>query len=576
MPLDAVCISLLAKELTDKLIGAKVDRIQQPQRDMLILTLRTRGESLRLLISGGNGSARVHFTRGKFENPSEPPMFCMLLRKHLSGGRIVSVSQPACERMIIIELCCRDEMGYDADRKLMIEMIGSSSNVILVGADGRIIDCMHRMEYGGDALRRMLPGSFYRMPPRQNKTPLLETTPEERRAILSGADMSLSPDKLVMNCFSGVSPLICRELAYRCGGDSGLLPEALDAFCDTVNAGDIKPVMLMENGSPRDFSFMDIHQYGTAVECVDHPDCSSMLDAYYTQRDRAEMQRRRGHELEKTVRTLRDRQERKLAGQAEELLRTERRDEVRKKAELLTANMYRVKKGDRVLRCEDYYSDGCPETEIELDPLKTPQQNAASMYREYNKLKAAREHLTVLISQGEEQLDYLNRVLTLIRQAETEKDLAELRRELTETGIIRKSRGGKADRSRAQTPIRYVSDEGFEILVGRSNIQNDELTTKLARRTDIWLHTQKIHGSHVVIRCDGLTPGEETVAQAASIAVYHSQGREGGKIPVDYTMVKFVRKPPGALPGKVIYTDYRTVLAESDGELIERLAAGAK
>ena len=262
---------------------------------------------------------------------------------------------------------------------------------------------------------------------------------------------------------------------------------------------------------------------------------------------------------------------RKLAAQSEELSRADSREELKKQAELVTANIYRMKKGDRELRCEDYYEPDCPEIVIPLDVLKTPQQNAAAMYKEYNKLKAAKEHLTVLVAQGEAQLDYLNSVMSELQCAESEKDLADIRLELIASGYDRKAKAVKKERLRPQQPLRFVTDDGLEVLVGRSNIQNDELTTKLARRTDYWLHTQKVHGSHVILRCDGLEPPQRSIEQAACIAAYYSQGRDSGKLPVDYTMVRFVRKPSGALPGKVIYTDYRTIIIESDENLAERL-----
>ena len=298
---------------------------------------------------------------------------------------------------------------------------------------------------------------------------------------------------------------------------------------------------------------------------------SELLDAFYTRRDRAEQQRRRTHELTRTVRTARDRLARKLAGQREDLKRTEGREEIRRQAELITANLYRLKKGARSLVCEDYFSEGSPEVTISLDPLKSPQQNAAALYKEYNKLKAAERHLTVLIAEGEGQLDYLESVLDALERAESEKDLSDLRRELSETGWLRRQKNAKVARGKAQAPLRFVSDDGFEILVGRSNVQNDELTARIARRTDYWLHVQKLHGSHVIVRCDGQEPPGRTLEQAATLAVYHSQGRGGGKTPVDYTMARSVRKPSGALPGKVIYTDYKTLLAESDEELVKRL-----
>ena len=571
MPLDAICLSALARELRPRLEGAKIDKVQQPERDMLLLTLRTPQGGARLLIAAGTGNARVHLTEAGFENPAEPPMFCMLLRKHLVGARIAALTQPANERLLIFELESRSELGDIASKQLIVEMIGRSSNVILVGPDGRILDCLRRVDFAGDALRRLLPGMLYRLPPRQDKAAFLDTPADERRAMALAADRSVPADKWLLDHFSGLSPLLCRELSFRCGGDWELLPLQMDALAESVAAGDFTPTMLLREGKPLDFSFLPIRQYGDAAQSERFASFSELLDAFYTRRDKAEQQRRRGHELTRSVKTARDRLARKLAGQRDELKRTETREEIRKQAELITANLYRLKKGERSFTCEDYYTEGCPEITIALDPLKSPQQNAAALYKEYNKLKAAEQHLTVLVAEGERQLDYLESVLDALGRAESEKDLADLRRELTATGYLRRAKGAKPERGKAQAPLRFVSDEGFEILVGRSNVQNDELTTKLARRTDYWLHTQKVHGSHVILRCDGLEPPPRTLEQAASLAVYYSQGRGGGKIPVDYTMIRFVRKPSGALPGKVIYTDYRTLLAESDEELAARL-----
>ena len=257
--------------------------------------------------------------------------------------------------------------------------------------------------------------------------------------------------------------------------------------------------------------------------------------------------------------------------QAEELRQTGKREEKRRWGELITANLYRMKKGDSSLSCQDYYQEDCPEITIPLDALKTPQQNAAALFKEYNKLKGTELHLTELIAKGEKELDYLDSVLAELEQAESERDLADIRRELAETGYLKKGRGGKNEKGRAQAPWRFVTDDGFEILVGRSNVQNDELTTKIARRSDWWLHTQKVHGSHVILRCEGEEPSSLALEQAASIAAYYSQGREGGKIPVDYTMVRHVRKPSGAMPGKVIYTEYKTLLTQADEALAARL-----
>ena len=571
MPLDAVTVSALAKELNERLEGGRIDKVQQPERDMLLLSLRAKGENLRLVIAAGTGNARAGITRGSFENPAEPPMFCMLMRKHLVGARILSVTQPEYERLLIFTLDTHDELGVQSEKKLAVELIGRSANAVLIGADGRIIDCMRRMDFAGDALRRMLPGMIYRLPPKQEKPVFFALDPAQRRALIASADKTVPVDKWLMDSFSALSPLICRELAYRCNNDYVNLPDACDALCEAVAAGELAPWLISIDGKPKDFSFMAISQYGPAAQLERYDSFSEMLDAFYTRRDRAEQQRRRSHDLTKTVRTLRDRQQRKLAAQHEELRRTEGREDIRHQAELVTANIYRLRRGDRSLECEDYYDPACPVVHIELDPLKTPQQNAAALYKEYNKLKAAEQHLTVLTREGERQLDYLNSVLDELERAETDRDLSDIRRELTETGYIRARKGGKAERVKPQSPLKFVSDDGLEILAGRSNAQNDELTLKLARRTDYWLHTQRVHGSHVIIRCEGEEPPPRTLEQAAGIAAYYSQARGAGKVQVDYTMVRNVRKPSGALPGKVIYTDHKTLLAESDGALAERL-----
>lgn len=571
MPLDAMTLSALKDELTRKLLGARIDKVQQPEKDMLILSLRSQGENLRLLISAGTGSARVHFTNAEFENPAEPPMFCMLMRKHLVGGRITSVIQPDYERMLIIGLTGRDELGISSDKKLIVEMIGRSSNVILTGDDGRIIDCMRRADFAGDALRRMLPGMIYRLPPKQEKTPFFSASSEERRGMVPPDDCGTEIDKWLLNSFSGLSPLICRELAFRCGGSFDNLPAAMDALCDTVSRKDFEPVLILRDGSPADFSFMRISQFGTAVQTEIFPDFSALLDAFYSRRDREQQQRRRSRELMRSVKNLRDRLERKIGEQKQELLRTKDKENIRKTAELVTANIYRMKKGDSTLVCQDYYSEGCPEMTIKLDPLKSPQKNAAALYKQYNKMKGAQEHLSVFVEQGERELEYLNSVLDELERAETEQDLADIRRELTAQGYIRPQKGAKPQRGRAQAPLRFATSDGHEILVGRSNVQNDELTTKTARRTDYWFHTQKVHGSHVILRCEGEEPSEESIAEAAAVAAFYSQARGGGKTAVDYTMVRFVRKPSGALPGKVIYTDYRTVMTDGDEALVERM-----
>ena len=570
MALDAILLSGIIAELRPKLIGARIDKVQQPERDKILLSVRG-GENLRILIDAGAGSGRLQQTKMSFENPAEPPMFCMLLRKYLTGGRIEAIEQPDWERLAIVNITSRSELGDKVDLRLAVELMGRSSNLVLIGSDGRIIDCLRRMDYGGDAERRLLPGMIYRLPPKQRKPLVFDLSQEELTAALAASDAGKSADKRIMDCFSGLSPLVCRELACRSGDNAANLPEAIAAFIDSIRAGELTPTLFTEDGKPKEYSFMQLRQYNGVYEQREFESFSELLDAYYSKRDVLERRRRRSRELSHHVKTARDRIARKLTAQKSELQKCSERDDIRRCAELLTANLYRVHKGDGSVTVEDYYEPGCPQRTIRLDALKTPQANATAMFKEYNKLKTAEQHLTTLIAEGERQLEYLNSVLDETERAETEDDLAEIRAELIGTGYIKKPRGTKERRHKKQGPMRFVSSDGFDILVGRSNAQNDELTTKTARRTDIWLHTKTVHGSHVIISCDGLTPTERTIEEAAKLAVYYSQARDGGKTQVDYTMVRNVRKPSGSLPGKVIYTDYSTLSVSADEALAEKL-----
>lgn len=583
MPLDAVFLTGLTQELETRITGARIDKVQQPERDLLLLSLRTHDGNAKLLVNGGVGSARVHLTQGSFENPQEPPMFCMLLRKHLVGARIESLVQPDFERLLILNLDARDEMGTAVKKQLVVEMLGRQSNVILVGPEGHIIDCMRRVDSAMSEVRPVLPGMLYRLPPRQEKPVLFDTDAERRRALLEDMEPGMAVDKWLLNTFSGLSPLTCRELCHRAFGESSprfqsmteaqrdALLTAMDDLTQRVAAGVLQPVMLLDGAQPKDFSFWPIAQYGGALTCMQCESFSALLDEFYLRRDKAEAMRRKSQALTRSVKTIRDRTAKKLALQQEELKRSTDREALRRKADLITANLYRMKKGDRTLVAQDFYAEGCPDVEIPLDPLKTPQQNAAALYKSYQKSKTAEAHLTKLIDAASQSLRYLNSVLDELERAESERDLAEIRAELRATGYLRKEKTSKREKTQPRAPLRFISSTGYEILVGRSNTQNDELTHKIARRTDIWLHTQKVHGSHVIIRAGDTQPDAQTLAEAASLAVYYSQARGGGKTPVDYTMVRFVRKPSGALPGMVLYTEYQTCMAESDEALVERL-----
>ena len=574
MPLDSVTVSALAAELRPALIGAKIDKVQQPERDTVLLSLRGSAGNLRLAVCGGVGNARVHLTKASYENPAQPPMFCMLLRKHLCGARIAALEQPERERILIFALDAYDEMGAPVQKKLAVEMIGRGTNIILIDGEGRIIDCLRRVDSEMSALRQVLPGLLYRLPIQQTKPDFFAVSSEETRVLWEEREPSQPPEKWLLDTFSCLSPLICRELVFRCRGEEANLPDAMDALRESVLAGEFTPWMLLQDGKPKDFSFLPVSQYGQSMTGEGFESFSALLDAFYTRRSKAEELRRRTAALRKTVKNAHDRVSRKLVMQSEELKKTGQREIKRRWGDLITANLYRAPKaGAASMTVEDFYDENCPTVEIPLDRLKTPQQNAAAYYREYTKAKTAEQYLTRLLEENRREQQYLSSVLDEIDRAELESDIADIRRELTETGYLRAQKGGKKERIRETAPLRFMSTGGFEILVGRSNVQNDKLTAKTAHKGDLWLHTQKIHGSHVIIRCEGAEVDDRTLREAATLAVCYSQAAGGGKVPVDYTRVKYVKKPASALPGMVVYTDYSTIIAEADPTLPEKLKA---
>jgi len=572
MPLDSVTMSALAAELRGQIVGAKIDKVQQPERDTILLTLHGRCGSLRLAVCGGVGNARVHITTASYENPSQPPMFCMLLRKHLCGARIAELEQPERERVLVFHLDAYDEMGVPVQKKLSVEMIGRGTNIILVDGEGRIIDSLRHVDSDMSSLRQVLPGLIYRLPLQQTKPDFFALSREERLEMWNKFEGNQPPESWMLDSFSCLSPLVCRELVYRCRGDISTLPDAMDALADSVVAGEFQPYMLLTDGKPKDFSFMPITQYGQAVATERFDSFSELLDAYYTRRSKAEEIRRRTSALRKTVKNAHDRAARKLMLQREELKKTGQREQKRRWGDLITANLYRAPKtGAASMTVEDFYEEDCPSVTIPLDRLKTPQQNAAAYYREYNKAKTAELYLTRLIEENSREMEYFSSVLDEIDRAAGEADITEIRRELTEIGLIKATKSGKKEKNRETMPLSYRASSGLEILVGRGNVQNDKLTTKLAHKGDIWLHTQKIHGSHVIIRCAGADVDAQTLFEAATLAACHSQAAEGGKVPVDYTRVKFVKKPAGALPGMVTYTEYSTIVVAADTALEEKL-----
>ena len=534
MALDAICLAAVLHELRAVVTGGKIDKIHQPSRDEIVLAMRTGSGNVKLLLSASPNHPRPQLTTLSRENPAEPPMFCMLLRKHLTGGRLLEIEQPPQERIVIFRFETLSELGDRQERKLVLECMSRRANLILLDEEGRVMDCLRRVE--GDITtgkRAVLPGMFYHLP---------EPHP-------------------------GLAPLIAREGEARgAGEDWG------ETLLTAVEAGEYTPTVLIRDGRPVDFTFLSITQYGPETTFKTYETFGELMDGFYANREQAERARQKGQDLVKTVTTARDRTARKLANQRREWEATQDRERLRELGDILTSNLHVMEKGMSVLRTMDFYDPECAQVEIKLDPLLTPQQNAAKYYKEYNKAKTAESILALQIEKGEADLAYLESVLEAIPMAEGERDLQEIRQELIDTGFARRLKKAKAREKRVVSkPMEFRSSTGLRISVGKNNTQNDLLTTKQAGRGDIWLHTQKIHGSHVILWCEGKELDMTSLSEAAVLAAYYSQARESRKVPVDYTPVKYVKKPAGSKPGMVVYMTYQTAYVDPDEELVKRL-----
>ena len=576
MPLDAICLQGVVGELAPQLTGSRIEKIQQPARDQIILLLRG---SRRLFLNAGANQPRIHLTEQLRDNPSQPPMFCMLLRKHLSGGIIESIRQEPLERVVTLTVLASDEMGERSRFTLVWEGMPRRANLILCDRDGRIIDCLRRVDLEAEQDRQVLPGLFYRLPTRQGKRSPLSVTEEEFAALLGRAAPDAPLDGWLLDTFTAISPLVARELTVRACGSTDAPVSQGNALWDVfsrwqrdVNENTFTPTLIKRNGSLADFTYGPVTQYGTYAETEIYDSFSHLLDDFYEKREQAERVKQKGRDLLKTATTARDRVRRKLAAQEKELAACLDRDHLRICGELITANLYRMERGQSRLTAQNYYDENCADVDIPLDVRLSPQENAARYFKQYAKAKTAEKYLTAQLQRGREELQYLESVLQELAQAESEQDFNDIRTELTDGGYLR-GRGKKQPGfQRASKPREFRSSAGLRILVGRNNRQNDRLTTKDADKRDIWLHTQKIHGSHVILCTGGAEPDEQSLMEAASLAAYFSQAQGSTKVPVDYTPVKFVKKPAGAKPGMVVYATYQTMLADPDEELVKHLS----
>lgn len=581
MALDGAYLYAIKQELLP-LIGGRVEKVHQPSREELVISIRTRQGSKKLYISANSGSARVHITSMSVDNPQTPPMFCMLMRKHLGSGKLISVRQDGLERILNLDFECVNELGDVVTVTLACEIMGRCSNLIAVNHEGKVIDSIKRVDEAMSRERLVLPGMSYSLPPRDDRLNFMTADREEIiNRLRSTSPVELS--KALIRVFEGVSPVLAREWAYFAGRGTYLESNTVDGdqldrllFIIKRTKEQLEQneccftAVSDKEGQLRDFSFIRLSQFGTLMYTKELPSASELLDYFYAERDSAARTKQRANDLFKLLINLTERIQRRLNVQRDELAACAERERHKLYGDLLSANVYRLKKGDNSAIVENFYEAECPEIIIPLDVRKTPAQNAQHYYNEYKKAATAEAKLTEQIARGEEELQYIDSVFDALTRAASENDIIQLRLELSEQGYIRKN-SGKTKPPKALPPIEYRSSDGFTILVGRNNHQNDQLTLKFADKSDIWLHTQGITGSHVIIACDCEAPPDRTIEEAAIIAAVNSRGRGSNQVPVDYCLARYVKKPVGAKPGKVIFTNYKTAFVRPDSELEQKL-----
>ena len=563
MAFDAYFLTAVLDEIRSRCLDARVDKIHQPSRDTLILHLRCREGREKLLFAANPTAPRLHLTAASPENPAEPPMFCMLLRKHLLGGRLTGITQIPMERAAEFTFACTDEMGFPTQKRLVAELMGRTCNLYLLSQEGQIIDCLRRVGLDESTRRAALPGLNYQSPAPLNK--IDPKTHPDYPALLAAPGADLLAQRL-MDTLGGLSPLVCREAALYAGGstdaritgaDAAALGEKLDLFFTEHLFHPAPYCYRLPDGTPKQFSFCPLNQYGPSLRMDSF---GALLDSFYTLRDRKDIMRQKSQGVRKTIQNLSTRTRRKLLLQEQELERTYDRERLRQLGDILTANLHRMEKGQTKVVCEDFYDENMAPVEIPLSPLHSPQENAARYYKDYTRMKNAEKELTKQLELGRRELSYLGSVLEELDRTQTEAELEEIRQELQEAGYLRPEGNRRRPRQGKLAPMRFESTDGYPIYVGRNNRQNEELTFRAARKDDLWCHASKVHGSHVIIACAGRTPPDDTLTQAAQLAAYYAETKGGQNIPVDLTPVKQVKKVPGGKPGMVIYHSYKTLI----------------
>lgn len=592
MGFDGGYLRKVSQELS-ALEGARVDRIGQPSRECLVLTLRGAG-TRRVLITAGGPAPKLHLTETPMENPASPPMFCMLLRKKLGGGRFLGARQMGMDRLISLDFSSYNELGDAVSLSLVCELLGRGANAVLV-QDGKIVDALRRVDLVANEKRQVLPGIAYVPPAPQAKADVtLLSAGEAASLVLGGRDVPLS--RGIMEQLQGISPVVARELSFRaCGprdpavtelsaAERDALRGAFAALREALAPGGGAPTVVLgggglgQEGQPWDFSYLPLTQYEGVCPLQARESFSALLDDFFREKDAGEGVSRRKTALRRALAVVRDRDARKLAARLDERARSEDRDRLRRCGDLLSANLWQLKKGERSATLPDFYDPAGGSVTIPLDPRLSPSGNVQKYYADYRRAANAAAMLDGLIESCRQELAYVEAEMELLQRATQTSELDAIASELAAQGVLRaeKPKGGKPARTAALPPLAYLTDDGFSVLCGRSGAQNDRLTHKTARPGDLWLHLQKAPGSHVIVLSGGRPIPARTVEQAAVIAACQSSARGGAKAAVDYTDVKNVRKPAGAKPGFVIYDSYSTAWVLPDPALAQRLRERAE
>ena len=585
MAFDGITVSAIKAEIEDKILGGRIDKVYQPEKDEIILGIRSMGQAYKLLLTSNASNPKFHFTQTNPSNPMTPPLFCMVMRKHLQSGKIIKIEQPDFDRILNIYVESLNELGDYSVKKLVLEIMGRHSNIILTDENNTILDCIKHIGHDTSSVREVLPGREYTLPPSQGKINTLELDDNNFKEVL-GNNPSFEIQSVIYKNYTGISPIAASEICYRANVNGSTPVEALTdiqkevifnefaKLVEDIKANRFYPESITnEKGKTIDFSPIEMSQFN-GFEIKKYTSISELIESFYANRDFAYRIGQKTQDLRKLITQNIERCIRKKDIQMQTLRSIKNRDELRLKGELLTANIYSIKKGMTTVELPNYYSENQELVAIELDSNKSPSENAQRYYKAYNKAKRTFEALKDQIKSNDEELAYLESVLTSVNNCADEQDVKEIRRELREEGYVKKVKNQKDKSKKHSVPLHFISQDGFDIYVGKNNIQNDELTLKFARPRDIWMHTKNIPGSHVIIVANGQTIPDTTLNEGAMLSAFYSKAKNSSKVPVDYTEKKNVKKPNGSKPGFVIYETNKTAYITTSEEEIKKIRRG--